>query len=336
MTTVELLSNILIDSYYDRYINRTNFNISRSNDNNGETFTRSLSCIIKKILNNLAIRDNINIDEIEIQHIDNSINTIINRIIYNNYYVDNDVLSMIYELIKVCNLHTNNNANANVFTLRDLRIIINNFNRNRINSCRRELFIIYILLKYSYHLQHSTHSRNNTTTTSIRNNLIQNTRNTIRMNNNTNYNTNINNTNYNNTNYNIAGYNTNYNNTNYNTNINNTNYNVAGYNTNYNIANITTALIRQNEPEYPGINSINGIVGPRGPTGLFDCIYRQSSTLHCEITCPFCRNKNDKVGWIKTNIIETCKICFYDNKIMYKSNECEHKICKHCVDKIIK
>jgi hypothetical protein len=305
MTTVELLSNFIIDSFHDRYINRTNFNIINDYNDNGEIFTRGLLLNIINILNNLAIRDYINIDEIEIQHIDNSINIIINNIINNNYYVDDNVLLIIYEIIEKCNLHTNNDTNANGFTLRDLRIIINDLNRNRINNCQRELLIIYILLINSYHLQHSTHSINNTTTTSIhnnvssiRNNLIQNTRNTIRMNN-------------------IACYNTNYN------------------NTNYNNANITTTLIRQNEPEYPGINSINNIVGPRGSTGLTGQKFNYS-TLQCKITCPFCRNKNDRVGWIKTNITNTCEICFLDNKIMYKSNKCEHKMCKHCVDNIKK
>jgi hypothetical protein len=306
MTTVELLSNFLIDSFHDRYTNRTNFNnfsISRLNDNNNETFTRGLSHNIINNLNNLAIRDYINIDEIQIQHIDNSINTIINNIINNNYYVDDNVLLIIYEIIEHCDLNLNNNTSRNGFTLRDLRIIINDLNRNRINNCKRELLIIYILLKHSYYLQHSTHLINNTTTNiqnnSIRNNLIQNTRNTIRINN-------------------IAGYN----------------------NTNYNNTNITTTFIRQNEPEYPGINDINGIVGPRGPTGSTGeqgyCIYEQPSTLQCKITCPFCRNKNDRAGWIKTNITDTCEICFHDNKIMYKSNKCEHKTCKHCVDNIKK
>lgn len=238
----------------------TDFHLRYINDlYNNQTFT--------DILNNLAIHDYIN--ETQIQDINNSINNIIN----NNYYVDDNILLIIYEKIRCCGLNINNNIDINGFTLHDLRIIINDLSINQINNFRCELFIIYFLLKQSYQQQHNIHLTNNnnnniTTAASImnnihniRNNLIQNTRNAI---------------------------------------IN---------------------------------NNINPIQRNGLSTGELISVF--DNHLY-KITCPFCRKKNDRTGWINTNKIDICEICFHDNKIMYKSNKCEHKICKHCVDNIKK
>jgi hypothetical protein len=234
------------------------------------------------------------------RYINHFISVAINNIINNNYYVDDNILLLIYNTIERC---VSNDRDINGFTLSDLRIIINSLNDNQINDYQHELCVIYALLKHSYYQQHNIGERSfdeyiNLTNNNynmqlpqlpdanVRNNLIQNTRDAII---------------YNDI---FAG-----------TRISDTNIN-SSYTRDTMIYNDVNSSYTRNVIIYN--NEYTGVL-----TGN-----------EYEITCPFCRKKNDRDGWIKTDIIDVCEICYNDNNALYKSNKCEHKICKKCVDGI--
>lgn len=300
MSTIQILSEYMININNNQYYNTYDF----------ETFlTPHTLHNLNNILNIRNIQEN-NININNRTELINNINNIIINII-NNYYIDNSLFLIIYEILRNNNMLSNNH-DFNTFTLRDLTYIINNINNMQNNNISTyDLFLIYLILYYTlnYHNNNNYINTIYNTNTNNRNRIVENTINALRNNNNRSYRNNRNNRNI--LNENIINNDTN----------NNTTYN-------------------SERGGYPGVNSANGIVGPNNTYTqttnypiIFDRQIDHHTLLSSCIKCPFCRIECKRTDWFNKNIKDTCDICCEDGDI-YISNLCHHKMCAECLRQI--